>query len=396
MGNRNLWIAAAVVAVLAIVIVVGLQQRQGDVAVGSPSPTASRMVSASVSTAAMATAAASGRPTGTQGSALYNDLFGFVVTDIGAGASIRNESGAAQQGLSFSAQGFAVSPDGKNIAYWTLGTSSAPQQLRTFTTLGNATEQTWVTLAAGQRGGGIAWSGDGAGLLYSTETGNFGVGGGTNSATLDIYELAAGGRRATIETQNNTGALYRPIAWDRSANIAAAGMTGEGVFLGKYVAARINSDGSFAVQRVDTVANDMAMGSIRASSDAKLVLGVDGSGRARWWPIADVSAIKTAAAIGRTAALWLPGTHKIGFIGADGGFVLFQADDGSAATPFRGVKAGSTVRTFRADGTAVLLAFVPPGSTGLGSTDYTLTRLADGGSITFQATGGLGPSVRLR
>ena len=396
MGNRNLWIAAAVVAVLAIVIVVGLQQRQGDVAVGSPSPTASRMVSASVSTAAMATAAASGRPTGTQGSALYNDLFGFVVTDIGAGASIRNESGAAQQGLSFSAQGFAVSPDGKNIAYWTLGTSSAPQQLRTFTTLGNATEQTWVTLAAGQRGGGIAWSGDGAGLLYSTETGNFGVGGGTNSATLDIYELAAGGRRATIETQNNTGALYRPIAWDRSANIAAAGMTGEGGFLGKYVAARINSDGSFAVQRVDTVANDMAMGSIRASSDAKLVLGVDGSGRARWWPIADVSAIKTAAAIGRTAALWLPGTHKIGFIGADGGFVLFQADDGSAATPFRGVKAGSTVRTFRADGTAVLLAFVPPGSTGLGSTDYTLTRLADGGSITFQATGGLGPSVRLR
>ena len=213
MGNRNLWIGAAVVAVLAIVIVIGLQQRDTSVTVASPSASATARGTASAAvTGASATTSA---PTAPAGSAIYNDDFGFVVTDVGAGATIRNESGAARQGLSFSHQGFAVSPDGKNIAYWTLGTSSAPQQLRTFTTLGNATEQTWVTLAAGQRAGGIAWSNDGGGVLYSTETGNFGISGGANSATLNVYELAANGRHGTtIDTQTNTGWLYRPIAWD--------------------------------------------------------------------------------------------------------------------------------------------------------------------------------------
>ncbi|HEV2012241.1 MAG TPA: hypothetical protein VGS17_14585 [Candidatus Limnocylindria bacterium] len=76
--------------------------------------------------------------------------------------------------------------------------------------------------------------------------------------------------------------------------------------------------------------------------------------------------------------------------------MLYTADDGSASTPFRGVKGGSSLRTFRADGTAVVLAFVLQGSTGLGATDYTLTRLADGASVTFQELGGLAVSVRLR
>ena len=399
MTSRNVWIAAAVVVALAIVIVVGLQQRQGDVAV-SPSPTVSAKVSASSTTAAAtASAAAPSTPAATQGGAVYNDDFGFVVTDVGAGASIRNESGAAQQGLSFSAQGFAVSPDGKNIAYWTVGTSSGPQQLRTFTTLGNATEQTWVTLAAGQRGGRIAWSNDSAALLYSTETGNFGISGGVNSATLNVYELAASGRHgATIDTQTNTGWVYRPIAWDRSANLAAAALTGDGGGMSFYVTVRLNADNSYAVQRVDTRSREIGIVTLgSASTDAKLVLAIEGSAaNVVWWPLADISAKKTAAGTGKTGAQWQPGTHKIGFISADGGFVLFQADDGSASTPFRGVKAGSTVRAFRADGTAVVLSFVPPGGTGLGSTDYTLTRLADGASVTFQATAGLGASVRLR
>ena len=116
------------------------------------------------------------------------------------------------------------------------------------------------------------------------------------------------------------------------------------------------------------------------------------SGNRRFWPLADVNARKTASGNNNrgTGVRWQPGTHKIGCIQR----LLFQADDGTAATPFRGVKAGSFVRTFRADGTAVVVS-VPIG-VGLGATDYTLTRLADGASVTFQATGGLTASVRLR
>lgn len=368
----------------------------------APGPTVVTSSPPAATSTPTATTAGSARPTGTPGgSAVYNDDFGFIVPDVGPMARIRTESGSTLQGFSFSLQGFAVSVDGKYVAYWTLGTGARCPELRMFTTLGNATEQTLATLDCGQRGGGIAWSSDGAGLLYSTETGNFGVGGGTNSATLNVYEFAVGGRRGTaIDSQTNTGWLYRPVAWDRSANIAAAGLTGEGAGMAFYVSVRINPDNTFTRQQVDTksrTTSGMLMASIHASSDARFVLGVDlDSGEVKFWPVSDYGANKTASGTGKTGALWQPGTHKIGFISADGGFVLFTADDGSASTAFRGVKASSSVRTFRADGTAVVLAFVPQGSTGLGATDYTLTRLADGASVTFQDVGGLAVSVRLR
>jgi hypothetical protein len=393
MRDRRPWIAAAVVVVFAMIIVIGLQQRQGDVAVVSPSPTVSARASATASVAAAtASTAASASPAATGGSAVYNDAFGFIVSDVGAGAFFRKESSSAPL-ASFDHAGFAVAPDGKLTAFWKPG----PQMELQIT--GGASELTLVTLAAGTRGGGIAWSSDGAGLLYSTETGSFGIGGGTNSATLNIYEIAANGRHGTtIDTQTNTGWLYRPIAWDRAANLAAAGLTGEGAAMAFYVTVRMNADGSNTVQRADTRSSQavgMSMGSVRGSTDAKLVLGIDGS-TVVWWPITDIAAKKTAAGTGQSGALWQPGTHKIGFLDVSGGFVLLQTDDGSASTPFKGAKAGSTVRTFRADGSAVVLAFFPQGSTGLGSTDYTLVRLADGASVTFQATGGLRASVRFQ
>ncbi len=398
MKERNLWIAAAVVAAMAIIIVIGLRSPEQPTAVASPTATstasatrASPTTAATGSAAASATAASAAPAASAGSSAVYNDDFGFIVTDVGTVAAFRTESSNARL-ASFDQQGFAVSPDGRYIAFWKPG---SPVQLRV---TGGASELTYATLSAGQRGGGIAWSADGAALLYSTETGNFGIGGGGNSATLNIYEVAPNGRHGTvIDTQTNTGWLYRPIAWDRSATLAAAGLTGEGAGMAYYVTVKIDPSGPSTVNKVDTRGNGMDMNGVRASSDAKFVLGTDfTTGNVKFWPIADYAANKIASGTGRTGARWQPGTHKIGFISADGGFVLFTADDGTASTAFRGVKPGSAVRTFRADGTAVVLAFVSPGSAGLGSTDYTLYRLSDGANVTFQELGGLTASVRLR
>jgi hypothetical protein len=133
---------------------------------------------------------------------------------------------------------------------------------------------------------------------------------------------------------------------------------------------------------------------VRASSDAKLVLGIDvDSSAVKFWPLADMSATKSAFGTGKTGALWQPGTHAIGAIAADSSFVLYQADDGSASTPFRGAKANSFVRTFRADGSAVVLVVV---NAGTAPSDYTLYRLSDGAKATFQDVGALNASVRLR
>jgi hypothetical protein len=413
--TRSRSILVVLVVALAIVLIVGLQLRDRSAAVASPSvsPTltinATPVVSPSATATTAATCAAgSCGPPGPAVPAIYNDDFGFVVTggDGPPAGRIRNESSSARIGSPFGSQAFAVSPDGKQIAFWTL-IFAAGQELHVFSVAGG-TEQTLVTLPADQRGGGVAWSSDGAGLLYSTEKGNIGVGGGPpNSATLNVYELAASGRHGTaIDTQTDTGWIYRPVAWDRSVNLAAAGLTGNGGGMAFYVTVRINSDNTFTRQQVDTRSRTtfgMSMGSIRASSDAKLVLGVDfDSGDIKWWPLADIAQSKSQPGAGKRGALWRPGTHEIGFMSAEQ-FWLGDVDKagslGLCCTAFSGAPATSTIRSFRVDGTAVVLGVAASNPF---LADYTLVRLGSdpkstsGDRVTFQDLGGLTASVKLR
>jgi hypothetical protein len=416
MRNRNVWITAAVVAVLAIALIVGFQLRDRDKTAANPgaSPTPSASGATAVNPGPSASAGSSASPSAISAvsSSIYNDAFGFIVTggDGPPHISIRRESSDARLANPSATAAWAVSPDGKQIALWSLVVG--PAELHLYD-VGTGAERTVMTLAAGQRGSGVAWSSDGAGLLYSTEMGGFGVGGdGTNSATLNVYEFATNGRHGTtIDTQTNTGWLYWPIAWDRSANLAAAGLTGEGGGMAYYVTVRIDPNNSFNVQRVDTRhtqdLNGMSMGSIRASSDAKLVLGVEGeSGNLKWWPLSDIAATKVQAGVGKRGALWRPGTHEIGFLSAEQ-FWLGDVDkagaQGVCCTAFSGAPATSALRTFRADGTAVVLGVGE--TTAFGQASYTLVRFTgdpfaakatSGERVTFQDLGGLTTSVRFR
>ncbi|MEA2661354.1 MAG: hypothetical protein QOH08_926 [Chloroflexota bacterium] len=404
--SRYLVTAGAVVAVLAVAIIVGVQLRDRGLTAANPSapppPAGSGSVvgpsaSPTASPRSTGTATASPAPAG----AVYNDDFGFVFLGPD-GATIRKESSGGAIVPAFKQQSLTVSPDGRLVAYWRPGAGQNGEgaQLRMFNAAGNSTEQTLVSLASDQRGGGIVWSSDGTGILYSTETGAFGIGAGsgTNAATLNVYELAANGRHGTaIDTQTNTGWLYRPVAWDRSANTAAAGLTGEGGYMAFYVTVRINADSTFTAQRADSSGAAIGMGSVRASSDAKLVLGTATSGTVGYWPLADFAARKTASGSGQRGAQWQPGSHRIGFMSASGeSFVLFSADDGSATTPFNGVKAGANLSAFRADGTAVTLWFISGPTTPTSLTNYAIYRLSDGATATFQELGQLIASVRLR
>lgn len=387
--SRYLLNTAAVAAVLVLALVVGYQLQQRQEVAGPPasaSPSASTTPGSSQSTApATATPGASTAP-----SSVYNDDFGFVVFSQVSGAAIRTESGTPRPAtFAASPAAVAVSPDGKLVAYWT--SSTTPSQLRLFTTLGNATEQTLLTLPAGTRGGGIAWASDGAALLYSTDTGSFGINGGTNSATLDTFELAGPPlRHATIGTQANAGMLYRPIAWDRSANLAAAGLTGEGGSMVSYVTVRTDQSNAVA-QLTDTRTSGIGMPTVRASSDGKLVLGIAGA-QVKYWPVADYAANKTASDKS-TAAQWQPGTHRIGLVTGDA-VVLFNADDASSATLSHVANAFTAVRTFRADGSALVVG-TPKGG-GSDAIEHTLIRISDGASVTFEVIGTLTASVRLR
>jgi hypothetical protein len=408
-SSRYLLTAGAVMAVLALALIVGFQlsQRQQSAANPSASPTPS----ASGATAANPSASPSGTATApvatnapASGGAIFNDDFGFVVTAGNAGMRIRSESSNASVGT-FPGVVFAVSPDGTQIAYFT---TAGPQQLRIFRAAGNANEQTLTTLAAGARGGGIAWSSDGTGLVYSIESGTF-IGGGPNSATLNIYDLNPDGpHAATIDTQNNTGWVYRPLAWDRTTNLVAAGLTGDGGYMGKYVTVRLNADHSFTAVSADTSSRGMLMGQTHASTDGKFVLGVSlTSGDLVWWPVNDYGAAKTEPGAGKRGALWRPGTHEIGFMSGEQlwlGDIDKAGAQGLCCTAFSGAPATSTLRMFRADGSAVVLTvqFVPTGSPPpVSQTQYTLVRIGSdpkstaGDRVNLQDVAELMGSVRL-
>ena len=408
--TRKAVVAGGIVAVLAIALLIGFQLRDRGQSAATPSasPTQSASGARAVGPSPRATSTPAATATPVPSGAIYNDDFGFAVTggDGPPHASIRKESSAERIASPSATQNFAVSPDGRQIAYWSL--YAAGPELHVFT-VGGGTEQTLATLTATQRGGGVVWSSDGAGLLYSTETGNIGVGGGPpNSATLNVYEFAAAGHHGTtIDTQTDTGWIYWPIAWDRSLNLAAAGLTGNGAGLSFYVTVRINPDNTLTRQQVDTRSRTtfgMSMGSVRASSDAKFVLGVDvDSGDIKWWPLADIASSKSQTGAGKRGALWRPGTHEIGFLAAEQ-FWLGDVDkagaQGLCCTAFSGAPATSALRTFRADGTAVVLGVGE--TTAFGQASYTLVRLGSdpkatsGDRVTFQDIGGLSASVRLR
>src|SRR5258708_16227456 len=163
-ASRILGLAVGVIAVAIVLIVglaVGIQLNQRQQGVAAPSPTAT--ASQRTTTAPSATAT----PTVTT-TTIYNDDFGFVVVggDGPPHGGIRTESSSARIG-SFGTQVFAISPDGKQIAYWTL---AAAPELHVRSASGG-TEQPLVTLGADHRAGGIAWSSDDAALLYSIDTG---------------------------------------------------------------------------------------------------------------------------------------------------------------------------------------------------------------------------------
>lgn len=389
-ASRSLLTAGAAAAVLVLALVVGLQLRDRSDTVGSPSasPRPSPGATAPGAVAPTSGPTASIRATAIpSASAVLNDSFGFVVID-GSSKTLRSETGTAAGTID--GVPYAVSPTGDRIAYVVVDGGRAVVHVRTFA--GSADR---AGPSFGQEDGvtGIAWSGDGTGLLIATGRGVDTGPAPQAPARLQTFDLADGAL-AVIATRQD-GKVYAPVAWDRAAKVAAAAETGAGGFGTAYLVFDL-SRSAIAVKSTPLPGR---MSIPRASSDGALILSQDvDSKEITYWPLGYIEAMKSigTATLG---ALWQPGSHRIGFINGDA-LRLFDADDGSFRTAFRGIKGGTAtqpgaqLRAFRADGSAVILA--QPVGTGAGATDYTVTRLADGTSVTFQATGIVTLSVRLR
>jgi hypothetical protein len=406
--------AGAVVAVVAIALIIGLQlnQRQQNAAnpspstTGSPSPaTASAspatVVDPSASQSATATPpAATGTPA--PGGAIYNDAFGFIVApgSNSTAATIRKESTSAPV-ATFDQQGFAVSPDGTRIAYWTPERNGARSELRVVTAAAPSSSQFSSSLSANEHGGGIAWSSDGTTLLYAVNLGD-----PTTSSTVRTVDLRSGGAAQVVLTSTAAGVILQPIAWSSSTHLAAVGETGEGGFMTTYDVINFTSNPPTSTRA--NVPVQIPMSSVKASSDALFAVGLDLNARGfTYWPLQTMSGAGHHPPESKygmaTGFAWRPGTHEIGFIGPSNQFWLCDVDKenplGCGHTAFSGVPEGAFVKAFRADGSAVLLQSST--APAFGQATYTLVTFtsdpfaakATGGErVTFTDVGGLGGS----
>ena len=410
--SRSLLTAGAVVAVLAIALIVGMQlnQRQQNVAAPSASPTRAISTLATIAqpsptaTPCQGPCGASGSPSPVGG---YNDDFGFVLTEPGAGrtTTVRRESGPRLG--SFDQQHFAVSPDGRQIAWFT-PEGAQPQQLRIATAADLPTSQLLRTLGAAERGGTIVWSNDASGLLYQTYSVEPVPTPPSPPGNSSLYAVHTFDMRGTttpdraVLTSPIRGLVLQPIGWDRAANVAAVVETGEGGFMGSYDVIRLN--GADAVTTKTAVPNGQLLAfSVTASSDAKFAAGGSfaNGGSVAWWPLADIGARQLIP--GGTNGPWRPQTHEIATIGGcagdpacgpNGGLRLLNVDSGASRIAYGLTAANMSIRTFRADGSAVVV--YAPQAPGAATSDYTLVPLSGSPPVTFKDVNGLLASVRLR
>lgn len=410
-ASRGLLAAATVVAVLAVALIVGYQlnQRQQGVAAPSASPTPSSsgatVVTPSASPSAIATAPGA-TATPAPGGAVYNDDFGFVLTGSGTGrtATIRRESGARLG--SFDQQQFAVSPDGRLIAWFT-PEGAQPQELRIATVADLPASQLLRTLNADERGATIVWSNDASGLLYAVHGPDIPTGVVPSSAAtyaIHTFDMRGTTTPDRVVLTSSVGALVLvPIAWDRTTNVAAALETGEGGFMTSWDVIRFNGPEAVTTKSAVGPNDAMLAFSVEASSDAKLVVGGSfaGGGSLVWWPLADFSTHHTVP--GGTNGHWRPQTHELATIGGcagdpacgpNGGLRLINVDTGASRIAYGLTTANMNLRTFRADGSAVIV--YAPQAPGATMTDYTLVPLSGAPPVTFKEVNGLLASVRLR
>ena len=409
-ASRTFVAAGAAVAVLVIALIVGLQLRDRSSTAANPSasPTPSASGATVVVPSASATPGTSAPtvPTGLPDASIYNDDFGFISQELSTvptispavTATIRKESSGASVG-EFTHNGYWVSPDGTLIAYWTpLSASEPTQQLRIVRAANPQSLVASSGLSLNESGGFIVWANDSSAVAYVV----LGPAPATTT-TIRTFNTRPGsnGPGQVVFTFTEAGKYAGPIAWDRAANMLAISV-GSGGFITDYIVADSATPGANAKRT--PVSGKIT--SMVGSSDAKYILAIDADTGFSYWPLASIGSKVTPAEAkyGLAGVLWRPGTHELGFIGPSQQFWLCNVERntplGCGTTAFSGVPAGATVRTFRADGGAVLLAV----SAGGGSqTTYTLVKFtplaakATGGErVTFQDVGGLRTSVRLR
>jgi len=394
MSRRGVYAAVAVILVLgAALSVTALRDRDAAGTPPSPSVPPSAIATAAVASPTASVAARS--PTPAQ--VVLSDRFGFVVRN--RDARVRSEtsdavvSTFAAQERSFTFLSRVVSPDGRFVAYWAPADRGPVLHVRSVT---GGDDRPVLTGRAEISGNAFTWSSDSAGLVAAMDNDCFEGCSGTLVAELWTVDIVSGATEKVA-----TGSIWVPVAWDRTAKVIAAGVTGPGGYLTGYDVVDLRQQ-PYPVH--STSFRPTVPGRLKASGDAHYVLlsaAVEGGASSlTWWPIAEPEKRSTVEFDGLSAE-WRPATSEIWWVGGrqpagcvEGlcvGTQLTSFDVVTGARVVREGRFGSLLEGFRVDGSATIIA-----ASGSVRTELTLIEVATGRTAAVSINGFLEGTVLLR
>jgi len=302
-------------------------------------------------------------------------------------------SSFAPEERSFTFLSRVVSPDGRFVAYWDPAGSGPVLHVRSVT---GGTDRSVLTGRAELSGNAFTWSSDSAGLVADMDNGCFEGCSGTLMAELWTVELASGATEKVA-----SGSIWVPVAWDRTAKVIAAGVTGPGGYLTGYDVVHLGQQ-PHAVR--STPFQPTVPGRLKASSDAHYVLlsaaTEGGASSLTWWPVTQPEKRSTVEFDGMSAE-WRPGTSEIWWVGGrepagcvEGicvGTQLTSVNVATGARVLRQGRFGSLLESFRVDGSAAIIA-----ASGSVRTELTLIEVATGRVGAVSINGFLEGAVLLR
>jgi hypothetical protein len=367
---RAIAVSVAVVsAVTVAVVALSAVRAERPESAATASPVAAATPTATVPPSATPTAGSS------PSSAAATDRYGYVSTTSAALGSVfngdqpivvRRERDAS---MVFELTGVlpAVSTDGKRLAYWRTTPNAGATELRVLDVADPRSDRIVLTLDAQTLGGTAVWSNDGLGLLIWTFSRERSVSPGPESCPLrsDLVMLDLGTVPATTRSAGSGGCTLVPVAWDRPGRIAAAVVTGSGGYATEWMTWNGNAASPFASAKVPSDPSSfpstlLLAFSVQASSDAKLVMGLESSDNVlRVWPILDITKADEVRHPSRiSSAIWRPGTGATSAYeviwGVGPKLDLFRYQTDSTGTLYTGTSDVGPV-AMRPDGSGVML-----------------------------------------
>lgn len=264
-------------------------------------------------------AASTGQPSVVATAPAASATFGFLVSRNADEIGARSEqSGAVLR--TFNARTYAVSPDGRSVAYWQTGADDALPHVLHVLDLPSGSDKTVLTLEGERAGaaGWMVWASDGSSLAIAAHSADSAFEGRLaprvpSASYVRILDLASGKTREAMRASNQ---WLVPIAWNPAKNQVVAIGRGPDEQIVDYLVRDLAEPNA----RVLPLSVAVAASSVLADGSGEHVLGVArsacaiGTCGAVWvWPAAQPSAATRASSsdVNALSAVFRPRSNEV-------------------------------------------------------------------------------------